>query len=66
MMLIVVFRSPNYMGGIQGKLKCAIDRLYAYMKEGLEKSFDKEKKVALIVTQNAPEETSSCLKRLII
>ncbi|EHI99541.1 hypothetical protein CDLVIII_2951 [Clostridium sp. DL-VIII] len=54
------------MGGIQGKLKCAIDRLYAYMKEGLEKSFDKEKKVALIVTQNAPEETSSCLKRLII
>lgn len=57
---IVVFSSPNYMGGIQGKLKCAIDRLYAYMKEGLEKSFDKEKKVALIVTQNAPEETSSC------
>ncbi|NRT80489.1 flavodoxin family protein [Clostridium beijerinckii] len=57
---IVVFSSPNYMGGIQGKLKCVMDRLYAYMKEGLDKSFDKEKKVALIVTQNAPEETSSC------
>lgn len=57
---IVVFSSPNYMGGIQGKLKCVIDRLYAYMKGGLDKSFDKEKKVALIVTQNAPEETSSC------
>lgn len=57
---VVVFGSPNYMGGIHGKLKCVIDRLYAYMKEGLEKSFDKEKKVALIVTQNAPEETSTC------
>ena len=56
----VIFSSPNYMGGINGKLKCVIDRLYAYMKEGLEKLFEKEKKVVLIVTQNAPEDTPSC------
>ncbi len=57
---IVIFSSPNYMGGIQGKLKCVLDRLYAYMKDELSKVFDKEKKVALIVTQNAPEKTLSC------
>jgi multimeric flavodoxin WrbA len=57
---IVIFSSPNYMGGIHGKLKCVLDRLYAFMKNGLDQSFDKEKKVALIVTQNAPEETVTC------
>ncbi len=57
---IVIFSSPNYMGGIQGKLKCALDRLYAFMKQGLAHSFDEEKKVALIITQNASEDTPTC------
>ena len=59
---IVVFSSPNYMGGIQGKLKCVLDRLYAYIiaEEGrFSGAFDKKKKAALIVTQRAPEENSS-------
>ncbi|MBC2579576.1 flavodoxin family protein [Clostridium sp. DJ247] len=59
---IVVFGSPNYMGGIQGKLKCVLDRLYAYIiaeEGGFSVTFDKKKKAALIVTQRAPEENAS-------
>jgi multimeric flavodoxin WrbA len=59
-MLISLSSAPNYMGGIQGKLKCALDRLYAFMKQGLAYSFDEEKKVALIITQNASEDTLTC------
>jgi len=59
---IIVFASPNYMGGIHGKLKCVLDRLYAYIiaKEGgFSVTFDKKKKAALIVTQRTPEENTS-------
>lgn len=59
---IVVFSSPNYMGGIQGKLKCVLDRLYAYIiteEEGFSGAFSEKKKAALIVTQRYPEENSS-------
>lgn len=59
---IVVFSSPNYMGGIQGKLKCVLDRLYAYIiaeEGGFSGAFNKKKKVALIVTQRAPEDNVS-------
>lgn len=59
---IIVFASPNYMGGIHGKLKCVLDRLYAYIiaeEGGFSVTFDKKKKAALIVTQRAPEENTS-------
>jgi multimeric flavodoxin WrbA len=59
---IVVFSSPNYMGGIHGKLKCVLDRLYAYIiaeEGGFSVTFNKKKKVALIVTQRTPEEYTS-------
>lgn len=59
---IIVFASPNYMGGIQGKLKCVLDRLYAYIiseEGGFSVTFDKKKKAALIVTQRAPEGNTS-------
>lgn len=59
---IIVFSSPNYMGGIQGKLKCVLDRLYAYIvseEGGFSVTFTGKKKAALIVTQRYPEENSS-------
>lgn len=56
----VIFASPNYMGGIAGNLKPLIDRLYAYIPVSgtgeLKTTIQSPKKVALLITQNAPEE----------
>ena len=56
----VIFASPNYMGGISGHLKPVIDRLYRYTaatRTGeLGTTIHPAKKVALLITQNAPGE----------
>lgn len=56
----VIFASPNYMGGIAGNLKPIIDRLYPYISVTetgeLRTTIKTPKKVALLITQNAPEE----------
>ncbi|MBU2704089.1 multimeric flavodoxin WrbA [Sporomusaceae bacterium BoRhaA] len=56
----VIFASPNYMGGISGNLKPVIDRLYSYISVTetgeLRTMIKSPKKVALLITQNAPEE----------
>lgn len=62
---IVVFASPNYMGGIHGKLKCVLDRLYAYTipnERGFSTKFDKKKKAVLIVAQGAPDTDTSSVE----
>jgi multimeric flavodoxin WrbA len=57
---VIIFASPNYMGGIAGNLKPVIDRLYAYISVTeageLRTTIKTPKKVALLITQNAPEE----------
>ncbi|PWR71704.1 flavodoxin family protein [Methanospirillum lacunae] len=59
---VIVFASPNYMGGISGHLKPIIDRLYLYSTvsaEGtLQTIIEHRKKAALLITQNAPLEYS--------
>lgn len=55
---VVIFASPNYMGGISGHLKSVIDRLYRYNAVTgtgeLGTTISPPKKVALLITQNAP------------
>ncbi|MDD1723649.1 MAG: flavodoxin family protein [Methanospirillum sp.] len=57
---VVIFASPNYMGGISGHLKPLIDRLYLYLSVNetgeLRTTIENPKKVALLLTQNAPRE----------
>lgn len=57
---VVIFASPNYMGGISGHLKPVIDRLYLYLSVTgtgeLRTTIQTPKKVALLLTQNAPRE----------
>jgi multimeric flavodoxin WrbA len=59
---VIIFASPNYMGGISGHLKPIIDRLYLYTTvsaEGtLQTRIENRKKAALLITQNAPLEYS--------
>jgi multimeric flavodoxin WrbA len=58
---VIIFASPNYMGGITGNLKPVIDRLYAYISASetgeLKTIITSPKKVLLLITQNAPEDS---------
>ncbi|WP_292370670.1 flavodoxin family protein [Methanoregula sp. UBA64] len=55
---VVIFASPNYMGGISGHLKPVIDRLYRYFTVTgtgeLATTIFPSKKAALLITQNSP------------
>lgn len=57
---VVVFASPNYMGGISANLKPVLDRLYSYITASdtgeLSTTLKAPKQVVLLITQNAPEE----------
>ncbi|ACL16807.1 flavodoxin family protein [Methanosphaerula palustris] len=57
---VIILASPNYMGGIAGNLKLVIDRLYLYFSVTetgeLRTTIQSPKKVALLITQNAPRE----------
>lgn len=63
---VIIFASPNYMGGISGHLKPVIDRLYLYTthsEEGqLQTTITSGKRVALLLTQNAPREYSAYIE----